>query len=134
MSELCYKAEGVRRDMEMVFRSHPVHVSLRICLRFGCVEMHHRKWHSHHDDFISSQEKLLAITGKPDPAAVENMLSKQLVSYGAWWWYVQPTVIWARSRNFIFDVFIKCVIVCLSVCVSILTIPLDQMGFFSSFL
>ena len=68
--------------------------------------------------FISSQEKLLAITGKPDPAAVENMLSKQLVSYGAWWWYVQPTVIWARSRNFpsfIFDVFIKYVIVCLSV-------------------
>ncbi|KAL5475369.1 hypothetical protein EMCRGX_G025173 [Ephydatia muelleri] len=50
LSELCCKAEGVRRDMEMVFRSHPVH------------------------------EKLLAITGKPDPASVENMLSKQLAS------------------------------------------------------
>ena len=98
MAELYCKAEGVRREdivnciamVQAVFRSHPVlltlNVSLRICLRFGCVEMHHRKCSYTMMIFISSQEKLLAITGKPDPASVENMLSKQLVSYGAWWW------------------------------------------------
>lgn len=35
--------------------------------------------------FISSQEKRLAITGKPDHASVEKMLSKQLVSICACW-------------------------------------------------
>ncbi|KAL5475373.1 hypothetical protein EMCRGX_G025181 [Ephydatia muelleri] len=61
LAELYCKAEVVRREdivnciamVQAVFRSHPVLLTLN--------------------------EKLLAITGKPDPASVENMLSKQLV-------------------------------------------------------